>query len=58
MKSSLGLLLGMVERSMRVPADEGSIRRPLHPGTLVEGVGVRGILILGFAAVVSFFATL
>ena len=60
MNRLLGLLLvmGIVGCSISVPGEEGSIRGPLHPESLVRGVGVGSILILGFTSVVSFFATL
>ena len=60
MKRLLGLLLvlGMVGCSINIPGEEGSIQGPLHPEILVRAVGVGSILILGFSAVVSFFATL
>ena len=60
MKRPLVLLLvmGIVGCSITVPDVEEPVRGPLDPDKLVECLGVGTILVLGFTALVSFFATL
>ena len=60
MKRRLVLLLvmGVVGCSITVPDVAEPVRGPLDPDKLVECLGVGTILVLGFTALVSFFATL